>query len=464
MFIYMPPLAKMRRVKRKGHETLEYVGRQFLSELGLGQWRGREFWGMRFNLQWLTYLFIYRPPLAEMGRVKRKGHKKLEYVGPHILSELGLGQWRGREFWGMVFILQWLMYLFIYRPPLAEMGRVKRKGHKKLEYVGRQFLSELGLGQGCGQKLWGMMLILQWLTYLFICRPPLALMGRVKRKGHEKLEYVGRQLLSELGLRQWHGPEVWGMMFILQWLTYLFIYRPPLAEMGQVRRKGHENLEYNVGWQFLLELGLGQWRGREFWGMMFILQWLTCLFIYRPPLAEMGRVKRKGHEKLEYVGRQFLSELGLRQGRGREFWGMMLILQWLTYMFIYRPPLAEMGRVKRKGHEKLEYVGRQFLSELGLRKGPGWKFWGMLFILQRFMYLFIFRPPLAEMGRVKRKGHEKLEYVGRQFLSELGLGQWRGREFWGMLFILVIVFFIRMYLHYIGQWLLLSAFEIPINM
>ena len=133
-------------------------------------------------------------------------------------------------------------------------------------------------------------------------------------------------------------------------------------------------------------------------------------------------------------------------------------------MFIYRPPLAEMGRVKRKGHEKLEYVGRQFLSELGLRKGPGWKFWGMLFILQRFMYLFIFRPPLAEMGRVKRKGHEKLEYVGRQFLSELGLGQWRGREFWGMLFILVIVFFIRMYLHYIGQWLLLSAFEIPINM
>ena len=68
------------------------------------------------------------------------------------------------------------------------------------------------------------------------------------------------------------------------------------------------------------------------------------------------------------------------------------------------------------------------------------------------------------MGRIAKKAHEKLEYVGRQFLSELGLGQWRGREFWGMLFILVIVFFIRMYLHYIGQWLLLNAFEIPINM
>ena len=68
------------------------------------------------------------------------------------------------------------------------------------------------------------------------------------------------------------------------------------------------------------------------------------------------------------------------------------------------------------------------------------------------------------MGRVARKAHEKMEYVGRQFLSELGLGQWRGREFWGMLLILVIVFFIRMYLHYIGQWGLLQGLEIPINM
>lgn len=74
------------------------------------------------------------------------------------------------------------------------------------------------------------------------------------------------------------------------------------------------------------------------------------------------------------------------------------------------------------------------------------------------------QPPLVEMGRVARKAHEKMEYVGRQFLSELGLGQWRGREFWAMLLILVIVFFIRMYLHYIGQWLLLNALEIPINM
>ena len=50
--------------------------------------------------------------------------------------------------------------------------------------------------------------------------------------------------------------------------------------------------------------------------------------------------------------------------------------------------------------------------------------------------MFIYRPPLAEMGRVKRKGHENLEYVGRQFLSELGLGQWRGWEYWDMMLIL----------------------------
>ena len=75
----------------------------------------------------------------------------------------------------------------------------------------------------------------------------------------------------------------------------------------------------------------------------------------------------------------------------------------------------------------------------------------------------IYRPPFAGKGRLARNTNEKLQYVGRQFLAELGLSQWRSREFWGMLLMFIIVFFIRTFMHYIGQWLFLSAINIPIN-
>ncbi|VDI72896.1 Hypothetical predicted protein [Mytilus galloprovincialis] len=76
---------------------------------------------------------------------------------------------------------------------------------------------------------------------------------------------------------------------------------------------------------------------------------------------------------------------------------------------------------------------------------------------------FAVQPAFAGKGRLARSSHEKLQYVGRQFLAELGLSQWRSREFWGMLLMFIIVFFLRMYMHYIGQWLFLNAISIPIN-
>ncbi|XP_052761377.1 uncharacterized protein LOC128204074 isoform X2 [Mya arenaria] len=79
-------------------------------------------------------------------------------------------------------------------------------------------------------------------------------------------------------------------------------------------------------------------------------------------------------------------------------------------------------------------------------------------------HTFSVQAPMANFGQLSRAGHEKMEYIGRQFLSELGVAQWRGREFWGMLFMLIIVFFIRIYVHYAGQWVYLSAISIPINM
>ena len=73
------------------------------------------------------------------------------------------------------------------------------------------------------------------------------------------------------------------------------------------------------------------------------------------------------------------------------------------------------------------------------------------------------RPPFAEKGRMASGTNKKLQYVGRQFMAELGLSEWRSREFWGMLMMFIIVFFIRMYNHYIGQWMFLNAINIPVN-
>lgn len=76
---------------------------------------------------------------------------------------------------------------------------------------------------------------------------------------------------------------------------------------------------------------------------------------------------------------------------------------------------------------------------------------------------FCVQPPFTGKGRLAQKGRERLNYIARQFLAELGLSQWRSREFWGMMLMLLIVFWLRMYMHYIGQWLFLSAIRIPIN-
>ncbi|KAK6182267.1 hypothetical protein SNE40_009987 [Patella caerulea] len=78
-------------------------------------------------------------------------------------------------------------------------------------------------------------------------------------------------------------------------------------------------------------------------------------------------------------------------------------------------------------------------------------------------HTFSVKLPYSGKGRLAHAGREKLNYIARQFLAEIGLSQWRSREFWGMLLLFLIIFFIRMFAHYFGQWLFLNAIEIPIN-
>ncbi|XP_071854026.1 uncharacterized protein [Apostichopus japonicus] len=76
---------------------------------------------------------------------------------------------------------------------------------------------------------------------------------------------------------------------------------------------------------------------------------------------------------------------------------------------------------------------------------------------------FAVQAPFSTKGHLERKGHEKIQYVSRQILSEMGLSQWRSREFWTLVLLLCLVFFIRMYLHYIGQWAFLNIINIPVS-
>ncbi|XP_006009360.3 uncharacterized protein OFCC1 [Latimeria chalumnae] len=62
-----------------------------------------------------------------------------------------------------------------------------------------------------------------------------------------------------------------------------------------------------------------------------------------------------------------------------------------------------------------------------------------------------------------RRVFERARFVSRLFLSELGLSQWRSREFWLIMLLLALIWFVRLYLHYCSQWLFLQAILVPVN-
>ncbi|XP_041465232.1 uncharacterized protein LOC121415911 isoform X1 [Lytechinus variegatus] len=76
---------------------------------------------------------------------------------------------------------------------------------------------------------------------------------------------------------------------------------------------------------------------------------------------------------------------------------------------------------------------------------------------------FAVQKPFSTKGHTARRGHEKVQYISRQLFAELGLSQWRSREFWTLILLLCVIFFIRMYLHYLGQWAFLNIITVPIS-
>ncbi|XP_038052469.1 uncharacterized protein LOC119725181 [Patiria miniata] len=78
-------------------------------------------------------------------------------------------------------------------------------------------------------------------------------------------------------------------------------------------------------------------------------------------------------------------------------------------------------------------------------------------------HTFAVQKPFSTKGRLARAGHEKVQYISRQLMSELGLSQWRSREFWTLIVLFCLLFFVRVYMHYLGQWGYLNIIGIPIS-
>ena len=56
----------------------------------------------------------------------------------------------------------------------------------------------------------------------------------------------------------------------------------------------------------------------------------------------------------------------------------------------------------------------------------------------------------------------KLDFLKHELLADFGMKNWGNLEFWVMLFIIVFSSWLRMYVHYLGQWLFLQSFAVAV--
>ncbi|XP_067424497.1 uncharacterized protein [Emydura macquarii macquarii] len=65
--------------------------------------------------------------------------------------------------------------------------------------------------------------------------------------------------------------------------------------------------------------------------------------------------------------------------------------------------------------------------------------------------------------RVSRRIIEHFHFGAYGVFSELGLAQWHSWDFWFIMLLVVLLWFVRLYLHYCSQWLFLQAISVPVT-
>ncbi|PKU45721.1 hypothetical protein llap_3985 [Limosa lapponica baueri] len=70
--------------------------------------------------------------------------------------------------------------------------------------------------------------------------------------------------------------------------------------------------------------------------------------------------------------------------------------------------------------------------------------------------------PAAEVKPFRRVV-ERFHFVVYAAFSELGPARWRSRDFWLLVLLVVLLWFVRLYLHYLSQWLFLQTISVPVT-
>ncbi|XP_040289911.1 uncharacterized protein LOC121002532 [Bufo bufo] len=70
--------------------------------------------------------------------------------------------------------------------------------------------------------------------------------------------------------------------------------------------------------------------------------------------------------------------------------------------------------------------------------------------------------PAGHQGEGAGRISKHATFVIWAVFSELDMGQWRSHDFWSIMLMMALMWFIRLYLHYCTQWLFLQAISIPV--
>ncbi|XP_054671017.1 uncharacterized protein LOC129202383 [Grus americana] len=65
--------------------------------------------------------------------------------------------------------------------------------------------------------------------------------------------------------------------------------------------------------------------------------------------------------------------------------------------------------------------------------------------------------------KLSRRVVERFHFVVYAAFSALGAAHWRSRDFWLLALLVVLLWFLRLYLHYLSQWLFLQTISVPVT-
>ncbi|XP_077047111.1 uncharacterized protein LOC143695789 [Agelaius phoeniceus] len=82
--------------------------------------------------------------------------------------------------------------------------------------------------------------------------------------------------------------------------------------------------------------------------------------------------------------------------------------------------------------------------------------------LEKYTFSVCCRSAAAADVKLSRQAVERFHFVVYVAFSELGATRWRSRDFWLLALLVVVLWFLRLYLHYLSQWLFLWAISVPV--